>query len=235
MNVCWRALLKGWFWSPAMLDRLLNFVLQSPCPLCDRATSEPLCLDCQRCLEGDRLTHPAQFWQQQPRLFAWGNYSDALKRTIATLKYDQHPELAALLGERLARSWLEASLSRDKLAIVPIPLHEKKQQQRGYNQAELISRAFCRVTGNLHQPLGLRRIRATEALFNLSPRERERMLTQVFEIGKIQPDRPVLLIDDIYTTGTTARAAIQVLHRNGIRVLGIAVVAKPISDLRSLR
>ncbi|MBD1842088.1 ComF family protein [Cyanobacteria bacterium FACHB-63] len=217
-----------------MLDRLLNFVLQKSCPLCDRATSELLCRNCQRCLERDRLTHPAQFWQQQPRLFAWGNYSDALKRTIAKLKYDQHPELAALLGENLARSWLDASLGRDKLAIVPIPLHLEKQQQRGYNQAELVSRAFCRVTGDLHQPMGLQRIRATEALFNLSPRERERMLNQVFELGKIQPDRPVLLIDDIYTTGATARAAIQVLHRNRIRVLGIAVVATPISDLRSV-
>lgn len=216
-----------------MFDKFLSLVLQKPCPLCDRATSERLCLDCQRSLERDRFFHPAQFWQQQPRLFAWGNYTDMLKRTIAKLKYDQHPELAVPLGEALARSWLEASLHREKLAIVPIPLHVEKQQQRGYNQAELISRAFCNTTGDLHQPLGLRRIRATEALFNLSPKERERMLSQVFDLGKLQRDRPVLLIDDIYTTGATTRAAIQVLHRNGVRVLGVAVVATPLTDQRS--
>lgn len=215
-----------------MFNKFLSFVLQSPCPLCDRVTHEPLCRDCQRCLERDRVSNPAQFWQQQPRLFAWGSYTDALKRTIAKLKYDQHPELAVLLGEKLARSWLDASLHQGQLAIVPIPLHLEKQQQRGYNQAELISRAFCNITGDLHQPLGLRRIRATEALFSLSPRERERMLSQVFETGQIRRDRPVLLIDDIYTTGATARAAVQALHRNGIRVLGIAVVATP-SALRS--
>jgi ComF family protein len=212
---------------------IFNFVLQNPCPLCDRATSEEFCPDCQRRLDRDRFPNPAQFWQHQPRLFAWGNYTDTLKRTISSLKYDQHPELAVPLGEALARSWIEAALTENKLAVVPIPLHIDKQKQRGYNQAELISRAFCNLTGDLHQPLGLQRIRATEALFNLSPRQREKMLAQVFEIGKICRDRQVLLIDDIYTTGATARAAIQVLHRNQIRVLGIAVVAKPMFELRS--
>jgi len=216
-----------------MFSNFFNFVLQKSCPLCDRTTTEPFCLDCQRRLERDRLTHPAHFWQDQPKVFAWGNYADTLKRAISKLKYDQHPELAVPLGEALARSWIEASLSRAKLAIVPIPLHAEKQQQRGYNQAELISRAFCNLTGDLHQPLGLQRIRATEALFNLSPQQREQMLSQVFEIGRICRDRQVLLIDDIYTTGSTARAAIQVFHRHGIRVLGIAVVAKPILGVRS--
>lgn len=213
-----------------MFSNLLNLVLQKSCPLCDRPTPEQFCLDCQRRLERDRCSNPAQFWHQQPKLFVWGNYTDTLKRTISRLKYDRYPELAVPLGEALGRSWMAANLTRNKLAIVPIPLHVDKQKQRGYNQAELISRAFCNVTGELHQPIGLQRIRATEALFNLSPRQREQMLTQVFEIGKICCDRQVLLIDDIYTTGATARAAIQVLHRHQIRVLGIAAIATPIRD-----
>jgi len=216
-----------------MFGNLFNFVLQNAYSLCDRPTSDQFCLDCQRRLERDRLPNPAQFWQQQPRLFVWGNYTDTLKRTISRLKYDRGSGLAVPLGEALARSWSEAGLTRNKLAIVPIPLHIEKQKQRGYNQAELISRAFCNVTGDLHQPFGLKRIRATEALFNLSPKQREQMLSQVFEIGKICRDRQVLLIDDIHTTGATTRAAIQVLHRNQIRVLGIAAVAKPIFETRS--
>ncbi len=216
-----------------MLGKFFNLVLQKSCPLCDRSTSETFCLDCQRRLERDRLTHPAQFWQDSPRVFAWGNYADTLKRTISKLKYDRHPELAELLGTALARSWIEADMNRTQLTVIPIPLHIEKQQQRGYNQAELISRAFCHLTGDSHQPNGLQRIRATEALFNLSPQQREKTLEQVFEIGKIRGDRQVLLIDDIYTTGATARTAMRVLHRHQIRVLGIAVVAKPISELRS--
>ncbi|HTL89651.1 MAG TPA: ComF family protein, partial [Leptolyngbya sp.] len=176
-----------------MLDKFFNLVLQKPCSLCDRSTAEIFCLDCQRRLEGDRLTHPAQCWQDQPRVFAWGNYADTLKRTISKLKYDRCSELAVPLGEGLARSWLEASLSQNKLTVIPIPLHADKQRQRGYNQAERISRAFCHITGDSHQPNGLQRIRATEALFNLSPKQREQTLAQVFEIGKIRRDRQVLI------------------------------------------
>ena len=215
--------------SPKMFGKFLNVILQKSCPLCDRSTSATFCLDCQRRLERDRSIYPAQFWQDQPRVFTWGNYSDTLKRTIAKLKYDRQPELAQLLGEALARSWLEASLSQTKLTVIPIPLHAEKLQQRGYNQAELISRAFCDITGDRHQPDGLQRSRSTEALFNLSPKQREQTMAQVFELGKIRVDRPVLIIDDIYTTGATARSAIQVLHRHQIRVLGIAVIAKSIS------
>lgn len=209
-----------------MFNRVLNLILQRSCPLCDRSTSEPLCLDCLRRLERDRFTHPAQFWQE--RVFAWGSYTDTLKRTISALKYDRHPELGTLLGEGLGRSWLNAGLHQGKVTVIPIPMHPEKQQQRGYNQAELISQAFCQMTGDAHQPGGLQRIRATEALFGLSPQKREQTLSQAFEIGKgIGRNRPVLIIDDIYTTGATARAAIQVLHRHQIRVIGIAVIAKP--------
>jgi ComF family protein len=209
-----------------MLNEVLNLILKRSCPLCDRSTSKYLCIDCQRKLEQDQLANSAEFWQQ--RIFAWGNYADTLKRTLAVLKYERHPELGMLLGEELARSWLKSGLHQSNLTVIPIPMHLEKQKQRGYNQAELISRAFCQTTGNVHQPNGLRRIRATEALFGLSPQKREQTLTQAFEMGKgIQQNRPVLLIDDIHTTGATARAAIQVLHRHQIRVLGIAVVAKP--------
>ncbi|MCU0552382.1 MAG: ComF family protein [Leptolyngbya sp. Prado105] len=209
-----------------MFNEVLSLILQRSCPLCDRATAKYLCVDCQRRLERDQLTNPTEFWQQ--RIFAWGDYTDTLKRTLAALKYDRHPELGILLGEALARSWIAAKLQSGKLTVIPIPMHLEKQKQRGYNQAELISRAFCQMTGDSHHPSGLRRVRATEALFGLSPQDREQTLTQAFDLGKgIKQNRPVLLIDDIHTTGATARAAIQVLHRHQIRVLGIAVVAKP--------
>ncbi|BAS58699.1 hypothetical protein NIES2135_17910 [Leptolyngbya boryana NIES-2135] len=215
-----------------MLDGVLSLILQKSCPLCDRSTSTYLCASCRKRLDRDQFSDPTQFWKQ--RIFAWGNYTDTLKRTIAALKYERHPELGRLLGEELGRSWLKARLHPGKLTVIPIPMHLEKQQQRGYNQAELISRAFCQITGDAHQPKGLQRIRATEALFGLSPQAREQTLTQAFAIGKgATQNRPVLLIDDIYTTGATARAAIQVLHRHQIRVLGIAVVAKPSFEPRS--
>jgi ComF family protein len=210
-----------------MLRNVLSFILQNACPLCSRSGPTALCATCQRRLEFDRLSNPEQFWSE--KIFVWGVYANTLKRTISAMKYDRHPELARPLGEWLAQSWAQRSVCRTikKVAIVPIPLHPEKQQQRGYNQAELIARAFCDITGDPLYAQGLQRVRATEALFNLSATERERTLENAFELGKnFRPQLPVLLIDDIYTTGATVRSSIQVLHRHGIRVVGVAVVAR---------
>jgi predicted amidophosphoribosyltransferase len=76
----------------------------------------------------------------------------------------------------------------------------------------------------------LERVRTTEAQFGLSPLERSQNLQDAFKVGKgLSPHRgsaQILLVDDIYTTGATARAAVETLQQSGIKVLGMVVVAK---------
>jgi predicted amidophosphoribosyltransferase len=111
-------------------------------------------------------------------------------------------------------------------------MHPEKQQQRGFNQAELIATAFCRQTG-LPQVKGLNRRRNTAPQFGLSAIDRAANLANAFEIGAFfsgknpLKSRPtVLLLDDIYTTGATAQAAAQTLRRHQISVYGILAIAK---------
>jgi ComF family protein len=217
---------------PGWLQRapLFNLFLQSPCPLCQRPTSGEFCSTCHDHLQQAQLADSGQLWASQA-LFAWGDYGGNLKQTIALLKYANAPHLARPLGQWLAQAWLASGLEpRRSFTIVPIPLHPDKQQKRGYNQAELIARSFCQFTGYRLQNQGLERIRSTEAQFNLSATQREQNLHQAFQVGQKCRDRlpshPIILLDDIYTTGATARAAIQVLRRQGVSVRGMITVAK---------
>jgi ComF family protein len=216
--------------SRSLFKNICNLFLQSSCPLCQRSTSKAICDTCERQLKQNQLGNPAEFWQGQPALFAWGWYGGILKRTIAHLKYDPQPELARPLGQWLAQAWIESGVSRSPFTVVPIPLHADKQQQRGFNQAELLAQSFCQWTGYPLQANGLERIRSTEAQFTLSASQREQNLSQAFSLGKAfqhrRPSSPVLLLDDIYTTGATIRAATQTLHRHGIRVRGVLAIAK---------
>ncbi|MDY7012989.1 MAG: ComF family protein [Cyanobacteriota bacterium] len=217
-----------------MLKGLLSLFLKSNCPLCDRAASELLCPACSRQLGKMQLPHSRQPWQGELPAFAWGVYDGILKRAIAAMKYEDRPELAAPLGFHLGKAWLDRpnSASMKKAIVVPIPMHAKKLQQRGFNQAELIGRSFCHYTRLKLQPSGLERSRATEAMFGLNSRDRAANVAGAFILGKPfqkrLPSSPVLLVDDIYTTGATARSAAQILRQHNIQVLGIVAVARPI-------
>jgi ComF family protein len=161
---------------------------------------------------------------------SWGDYRGALKRAIALLKYDNQPQIARPLGQWLGETWLSSHTTLPTVLVVPIPLYRAKEQQRGYNQAALIAHSFCDITGFPLRSQGLERVRKTAAQFGLSNLERERNLSQAFVLGRDflqkSPGYPVLLLDDIYTTGATVRSAVKTLEQSGIQVSGLVVVAK---------
>jgi ComF family protein len=230
----------------------LDVFLQRPCPLCQRAAPQTFCRDCQQQIE--QCQHLPNFEsadrrdQRQPaksrvksvgyraaqplRVVSWGEYREALKRAIGHLKYDRQAHLAQPLGQWLGQAYQQqVGPKAPTLTAVPIPLHPSKQQQRGYNQASLIAQAFCRQTGYPLWEAGLIRVQATEAQFKLSPEQRLANVRSAFQVPARVADRarrqstPILLIDDIYTTGATANAAAESLRQAGFSVWGIAAVA----------
>jgi ComF family protein len=208
---------------------LLNLFLKSQCPLCDRHAETELCLYCQRQIQRCQLANPSQFWQTPLPVLAWGEYGGQLKMAIAAMKYENHPQLAKPLGQWLGQAWRNSPQNQQAgLTIVPIPMHPDKRQERGFDQAELLAQSFCRVTGFPLEKRGLQRVRQTQALFSLSPEQRQQEVADAFDVGagfRRQPSGKVLLLDDIYTTGATARAAVTALKRRGIRVSGVVAMA----------
>ncbi|MBW4471904.1 MAG: ComF family protein [Stenomitos rutilans HA7619-LM2] len=207
-----------------------DLLLQAQCPLCQRFTAKTFCPNCQRQIQQCRFSHPEWMQQEHLPIFAWGRYSGALRRTIAVFKYENKPHLARPLGHWLADAWLSLPDRARSFTVVPIPMHSEKRQQRGFNQADLLAEHFCEQTRLPLQKLGLERSRETTAQFQLSAGDRERNLADAFSLGpafrKRPPTKAVLLLDDIYTTGATARSAAQTLHRHGIRVQGLIVLAR---------
>ncbi|MBD2593831.1 ComF family protein [Nostoc spongiaeforme FACHB-130] len=221
-------------WKNHVQD-FLNLFLQSHCPLCQRSTSDTLCVYCARQLLNCGQKNPAASWQGAIPIFGWGVYGGSLKRAIAVMKYENQPNIARILGTWLGEAWLLNSPQRHtQLLVVPIPMHPQKQKQRGYNQAALIAESFCQTTKLKLNLNGLERVRETQAQFGLSVSEREKNLAEAFAVGKEFRRQclstPVLLIDDIYTTGATTKSAVQTLSQSGITVLGLAAVAIAIKD-----
>ena len=223
-----------------MFKQILSIFLESRCPLCDRVaypqgnrtTAKTICEYCfNKLLSYQFKKRNRCSWRGELPVFAWGRYEGQLKRAIALMKYNNHPEIGIILGQLLAQDWLKSDLIKSrKVSVIPIPLHPNKMKERGFNQAAKIARGFCQLTGYSLDERVLMRTKETQAMFNLSPEARTNNLRGAFKLGKKLPKHPVLLLDDIYTLGTTVRESALVLRSKKIEVIGSIVVAKAIQQ-----
>ncbi|MBW4598439.1 MAG: ComF family protein [Calothrix sp. FI2-JRJ7] len=212
-----------------MIQNFFNLFLKSNCPICQRLTSSELCSNCTKQLQKCQVNDASVFWKPPVRVFAWGAYGGILKRAIAVMKYEKHPEVGRLLGQWLGQQWLvDVPLQSPdrKFVVVPIPIHPEKFKKRGFNQAAVIAKGFCDVTRYQIKEDLLLRVQDTQTMHSLSLFERQKNLTGAFTVKNLHthPKR-VLIIDDIYTTGTTASEAVITLNHAGIEVIGVAATA----------
>lgn len=182
---------------------------------------EPVCGLCRR------LNPPFE------KAAAYGSYDGGLRELIHLLKFEQVRPAANVLGRMLAEviAGLEIAFAADSMLVVPVPLHARKLRQRGFNQAELIARAAMKVRRAEHYallPKLLERRRETKSQIGLTSHQRRENLRGAFAVTDPPAiaGREVLLVDDVYTTGTTASECARVLRRAGASKVWVATVAR---------
>lgn len=170
------------------------------------------------------------------RAVSFGTYDGKLREAIHALKYDRmHPaarKLGAMLAEPIAQLLPEAPA---EMLVVPVPLHRTKNRQRGFNQARALAQGAIDALRRSHPawkltlaPSTLMRLRATETQAGLTPTQRRKNVRGAFKVTDTAAvrGRSVLLVDDILTTGATARAAAQSLVKAGAASVYVATLAR---------
>jgi len=174
------------------------------------------------------------------RAVAYAVYEDELREMVHLLKYERMRTVAKPLGKFLARAVemleFEAAFAASKeLLVVAVPLFPSKERERGYNQAVLLAEAALaelkksRPAWKLQAAHGvIRRVKDTRSQFELTPKGRRRNLQGAFAVvdDSLLRGREVLLVDDIYTTGATARACSRVLRQAGAVKVWVATVSR---------
>lgn len=151
-------------------------------------------------------------------------HAGALARAIHRFKYEDHPELARPLAHLVVQA---AAAQLDALpgALVPVPLHEARFRERKFDQATLLAVELAKVWRRPLKDAWLTRVRATERQVGLSDSAREANVTGAFSAPPHVKDQAVVLVDDVFTTGATARAAARALldaGASGVTVLTVA-------------
>jgi len=164
---------------------------------------------------------------------AFGFYTAELARLILAFKFNGRQNLASLfaplLGSTLLCSWGCGEVD----LVIPIPLHQRRMRERGYNQAALLSRALTKLLGLPHSESALTRVRPTPPQVGLSNAERAGNMRQAFRCPRPAQVRGlhILLVDDVMTTGATVRSASEALVQAGARKVSVLTLARTVPGL----
>lgn len=225
------------------LSRLLDLVFPPRCTGCQRvgsifcpqclarvrAVPRPVCLRCGQPQPSEALCadcRAGKFYISAIR--SAGIYTRPLSGAIQQFKYSGRAELRRPLGMLLASYWRERGVSAD--LVIAVPLHERRQRERGYNQAHLLASEFCRQVGLPLVSQGvLRRQRETRQQVLLGPAERRRNVAGAFTWdGPALAGLKALLIDDVATTGSTLEACGEALSSAGVSKVWALTAARSV-------
>jgi ComF family protein len=204
------------------------------CILCgDRLASAQLLMGDGRCV------HCHDNAPAFDRAVSYSEYKGTLRGLIHLLKYEGVRPAAVPLGEMLADTIAE--LHPDARAIlIPVPLHQGRRRDRGFNQAELIARAASKYFEQklAIAPDTLVRHRETVSQVGLSREERIENMRDAFRVAdpRAVQGRSVIVVDDVMTTGTTLSECARVLKEAGAERVWAATVARAFqgADLREV-
>ncbi len=196
--------------------------LTSPyCPTCAKPIPSPEG-PIHKC--GDCLSRPPPFDSARSVLV----YQEELFAVIHRMKYGPKPWMARFFGFLMGQVLAEDLKALDLDGIIPIPLHIKRLRQRGFNQAQLIAQGVGRRLGVQVMEGLLTRARWTEPQVGLSRGLRESNVRGAFRAPEPSAIRGKrwLLVDDVYTTGSTLREAAKVLRRASASEVHVLTLAR---------
>ncbi|MEP6984171.1 MAG: ComF family protein [Chloroflexota bacterium] len=183
------------------------------------------CGACQHEIAEMRLSEPIEPKYPLQGVTASAEHIGKIREAVQALKYGNVPELAKPLGEKLSTCLKQQDWIIDM--IVPVPLHTKRLAERGYNQAQLLAEQVASIMGIGCQANALDRIRETQSQVTISGAERLENIKDAFVANsQFVNGRSILVIDDVYTTGSTMSACGEALHSAGATtVYGLTVTA----------
>lgn len=229
---------KSEYWRRAekIWERSLNLVFPPRCPVCDKpapfpericpacrkkpiVVKEPRCLKCGRYIEDEREEYcrgcrlTVHVFAQGRGLFLYPSVADSIYR----FKYAGRQEYAAFYAQQITERLGRTIRAWQAEALVPVPIHYTRKRERGYNQAEVLAKEIGKRIGIPVDAKLIRRIKKTLPQKLLDDRERQNNLKRAFKIERNDVKlKRVIVVDDIYTTGSTIDACALELKKAGV-------------------
>lgn len=230
-------------------DSVLDWIYPRRCPVCDGILGKKEPYICRNCARKLKPVEEPRCWKCSKSIHSWTEeyctecgkgrhfydrgfavypYHGPIQGSLMRFKYSGRQEYAGFYARAIA-VYGGRMIRRTKAEVlVPVPIHRKKLRTRGYNQAEVLARCLAKETGlPVDSSLVLRK-KNTLPQKELSPEERRKNLREAFCLRhpeKKIPYRRILLVDDIYTTGSTVDALAALFRQAGVEAIFFVTVA----------
>lgn len=213
------------------LKKALIFLLQilypKQCLICGKLEQDTICSKCYNTLKIEAKVEQYKNKTFNKHLYIF-KYEGKIRNLIIDYKFNDKPYLNELFAKIILKNEKICRKIKKYDIIIPVPIHKKRKNERGYNQSELIARKLAK---NLNVELvtdSLIKQKNTLPQSTLSKKQREENVKTVYKIQNRQKieNKKIILLDDIYTTGATAEECSKILKQNGAKEILVLTIAK---------
>lgn len=211
-------------------EMLLNFIYPRKCGICERICDDFICPNCKNNIEKLQFNKLKKFLiKPLDEHFYIFKYEGIIRKKIIDYKFNDKAFLSDFFTQIILKNKKVYCFIKKYDIIIPVPLHKKRRNKRGYNQTELIARKIVQNIDYLEYLSNcLVKTKNTKPQSKLKENDRKHNLIGAYKVNndfKIK-NKKILLLDDVYTTGSTANECSKALKEVGAKKVGILTIAK---------
>lgn len=213
-----------------MLKLVLDLLYPPVCGICGKIDQKELCPKCAIKLKqwekAKLYAYPHTYFEKHFYLFP---YEGIIREKLIQYKFQNQSYLSTFFAKSLLNHKKMSRILEKYDIIIPVPMYRKKEKRRGYNQTALIAREIAKAYKNLvYDGKSLQKIKDTKMQSSLDKTERRKNIKNAYKVINQQKikDKKIILLDDIYTTGSTVNECSKVLKQSGAKEILVVTIAK---------
>lgn len=213
----------------SLLEKILNLIFPRVCGFCGKLDKNSLCARCK--LKLNKILR-CKTEKAEDKNFSYlvylFDYDGIIREKLIGYKFNDMTYLNETFVNFVIKNEKICGFLKKYDIIIPVPIHSKRRKQRGYNQSELMARNIAKNTGLEIVADALVKVRNNTAQSTLNREDRQNNVRKVYGIKNFEKikNKRVVLVDDIYTTGSTVNECSRVLKNAGASEVAVLVVAK---------
>ncbi|MDO5555756.1 MAG: ComF family protein [Clostridia bacterium] len=211
---------------------MINLIYPNTCGMCEKISKENICKKCEIKIKQYEINlfkkykkDSGIFFEESIHMY---RYDGIIRQKIIEYKFQDKAYLYKTFSKIIIKNEKICDNLKKYDIIIPVPIHKKRKQFRGYNQTELISKAIAKHTGLKLEKNILVKQKNIVSQSELSKIQRKENIKNAFIIKKAEKvnNKKILIFDDIYTTGSTVNECSKMLKQAGAEIVGVVTFAK---------